>query len=291
MKKYEFTGKKLETTIEEALNALGKKQEDVDINIITEGGLFKKCKIEVIVQNDTTDETLTKEEQDLKQELLSAKTDEEAQAEVQEETKEEPIYSFQKVENNETSCVCKEEETQNTVDIKQEETETICEDCETLEIHEKVCENKEPATHALSFVEGYLNALDATNITLSQEEKETSSVIHIDCDKNACLIGYKGETLRNLQYLVNVIEQRNHHCAKRVILNVGDYNTRHEEKLKELARHKAEKVLKFRKRIKLDPMNAYDRRIVHEELAKMENIQTHSEGIEPNRRLVIEFIR
>ena len=68
MKKYEFTGKKLDATIEEALKTLNKKQEEVDINIISEGGLFKKCKIEVVVEEEKEEkiektETVAEKEQ------------------------------------------------------------------------------------------------------------------------------------------------------------------------------------------------------------------------------------
>lgn len=286
MKKYEFTGKKLDATIEEALKTLNKKQEDVDINIITEGGLFKKCKIEVIVEdeepeianNETTEEKI---EDNNKPELIA-------------EEKEETTVSLNEtvMTNFETDEKPEEKEEKT-----QEETQTLTQE-EKLKKQEELAalrakkyENKTNATYAVEFITNLLKHMGVENAEIAQEDTVESSIIHINSQNNAQIIGYKGENLKNIQYLVNLIEQRKNHDSKRVVVHVGDYNTRHDEKIREIARKKAEKVLKFRRRIKLDPMNAYDRHLVHEELAKMENITTHSEGIEPNRRLVIEYIK
>ncbi len=264
MKKYEFTGKKLDITIEEALQTLNKKQEEVDINIITEGGLFKKCKIEVIVNDE--------EEVAIKQAPVAT---------CEEEVKEQPILE----NTNETTM------TKAPIAEPCEEKISACEtEEETKEQpHENKYENRENATYAKTFIENMLEKMGATG-SVTQTDTPTSSIINIDCDKNGNIIGFKGECLKNIQYIANLVEQRKNHNSKRVVINVGDYNSRHEEKIREMARKKAEKVLKFRRRLKLDPMNAYDRHLVHDELSKMENIKTHSEGIEPNRRLVIEYI-
>ena len=281
MKKYEFTGKKLDATIEEALKTLNKNQEDVDINIITEGGLFKKCKIEVIVEDDEpiTPETPVEEVKQPERELESFET--------------------VNTENETTITLVETDEVEKTEEVKEE-----VEEIQTLTLEEKQAKqqelqlerekkyaNKVNATYAKTFVENLLKNMGIEDAEISQEDTLESSIIHITSEKNAQIIGYKGENLKNIQYLTNLIEQRKNHDSKRVVINVGDYNTRHQEKIRELARKKAEKVLKFRRRIKLDPMNAYDRHLVHEELSKMENITTHSEGIEPNRRLVIEYIK
>lgn len=283
MKKYEFTGKKLDATIEEALKTLNKKQEEVDINILSEGGLFKKCKIEVVVEDS--------------EEQLDANISIAAQEEI--------AVSEEKADNETTVTLIetdeKQEDTKETTNTTIEETleettvktleEKLQKQEELQREREKKYANKTNASYAKTFVENLLKNMDITDAEITQEDTIESSIIHISSEKNAQIIGFKGESLKNIQYLANLIEQRKNHESKRVVINVGDYNSRHEEKIRELARKKAEKVLKFRKRIKLDPMNAYDRHLVHEELSKMENITTHSEGVEPNRRLVIEYIK
>lgn len=281
MKKYEFTGKKLDTTIEEALKTLNKNQEDVDINIISEGGLFKKCKIEVIVEDDepVTAPTLIEE--------------------IQETFEQGETVETLKTENETTITLLETDEKPEAIEeVKEEKSEPSITLEEKLKKQEelnaeraKKYENKTNATYAKTFVENLLKNMGITDAQISQEDTLESSIIHVNSEKNALIIGYKGDSLKNIQYLANLVEQRKNHESKRVVVHVGDYNTRHEEKIREMARKKAEKVLKFRKRIKLDPMNAFDRHLVHEELSKMENITTHSEGIEPNRRLVIEYIK
>lgn len=285
MKKYEFTGKKLDATIEEALKTLNKNQEDVDIKIISEGGLFKKCKIEVIVE-DEEQETIAEQPKTQEENIVEntpeavetepVKTENETTVTLI-ETDEKPEVKEETIEEQNTTSLTLEEKLKKQEELNAERA--------------KKYENKTNATYALTFVENLIKNMGIEGAEISQEDTLESSIIHINCEKNAQIIGYKGDSLKNIQYLTNLIEQRKNHDSKRVVVHVGDYNVRHEEKIRELARKKAEKVLKFRKRIKLDPMNAFDRHLVHEELSKMENITTHSEGIEPNRRLVIEYIK
>ena len=280
MKKYEFTGKKLDATIEEALKTLNKQQEDVDINILCEGGLFKKCKIEVIVQDEEPVSVKT-EEPAITQEEISTISENETTITLIESDEKEVLENL-----TETQPENKNTQTETTITLE----EKLAKQKQLQEEREKKYADKTPATYAKTFIENLLKNMGITDAEISQEDTLESSIIHINSENNATIIGYKGDCLKNIQYLANLTEQRKNHNAKRVVINVGDYNTRHEEKIRDLARKKAEKVLKFRRRIKLDPMNAYDRHLVHEELSKMENIKTHSEGIEPNRRLVIEYI-
>lgn len=287
MKKYEFTGKKLEATIEEALKTLNKNQEDVDIKIISEGGLFKKCKIEVIVEDEESQQA-----ESFVEEIKEPETEPKENLETSEPVKTENETTITLLETDEKREVKEEAEEKTETSVKSLTLEEKLKKQEELNAERaKKYENKTNATYALTFVENLLKNMGVTDAQISQEDTLESSIIHVNSEKNAQIIGYKGDSLKNIQYLANLVEQRKNHESKRVVVHVGDYNTRHEEKIREMARKKAEKVLKFRKRIKLDPMNAFDRHLVHEELSTMENITTHSEGIEPNRRLVIEYIK
>lgn len=106
-------------------------------------------------------------------------------------------------------------------------------------------------------------------------------------DKVSHLIGYKGKTIESFQSLLNAMLQRENEESAKVFVEVNDYKKRKEEKLKILANKMANNVIKFRKPIRLEPMSAYERLIIHTELAKREDVETESQGEEPRRRIVI----
>lgn len=103
------------------------------------------------------------------------------------------------------------------------------------------------------------------------------------------LIGYKGEVLSNIQLIFNNVANKNIKNKCKIFLDIGDYREKRKEKLIQLAQSKAKNVLKTKKNIELDPMNAYDRKIIHQELQKEEHLRNYSIGEEPKRRIVIEF--
>lgn len=104
------------------------------------------------------------------------------------------------------------------------------------------------------------------------------------------LIGYRGETLDSLQYLVSLVLNKGHENEyKRVILDTENYRLKREETLKRLARRIAEKVKTTEKQVKLEPMNPYERRIIHSALQNDPYVETYSEGDEPYRRVVVDL--
>ena len=105
------------------------------------------------------------------------------------------------------------------------------------------------------------------------------------------LIGRRGDTLDALQHLANYSVGRNVEGHIRINVDAEDYREKREESLRRYARKKAQQVLKARRRTTLEPMNAYERHVIHAALQDMDNITTHSTGSEPNRRVVIEFVR
>ncbi len=105
------------------------------------------------------------------------------------------------------------------------------------------------------------------------------------------LIGRRGDTLDALQHLANYSVGRNVEGHIRINVDAEDYREKREDSLRRYARKKAQQVLKARRRTTLEPMNAYERHVIHAALQDMENITTHSTGTEPNRRVVIEFVR
>ena len=105
------------------------------------------------------------------------------------------------------------------------------------------------------------------------------------------LIGRRGDTLDALQHLSNYTINRGVEGHIRINVDAEDYRAKREDSLTRYARKKAQQVLKARRRTTLEPMNAYERHVIHTALQDVENITTHSTGTEPNRRVVIEFVR
>ena len=105
------------------------------------------------------------------------------------------------------------------------------------------------------------------------------------------LIGHRGDTLDAIQHLANYAVGRTTEEHIRICVDAENYRMKREEGLRRYARKKAMQVLKARRRTTLEPMNAYERHVIHATLQDMENITTHSTGTEPNRRVVIEYVR
>ena len=105
------------------------------------------------------------------------------------------------------------------------------------------------------------------------------------------LIGRRGDTLDALQHLCNYTINRGTESRIRINVDAEEYRRKREDSLSRYARKKAQQVLKNRRRTTLEPMNAYERHVIHSALQDMENITTHSTGTEPNRRVVIEYVR
>ena len=96
------------------------------------------------------------------------------------------------------------------------------------------------------------------------------------------------ETIESLQSLLNAMLQREDEEYAKVFVEINDYKKQKEEKLKRLANKMADNVIRFRKPIKLEPMSAYERLIIHTELATRKDVETESIGEEPRRRVVIK---
>lgn len=105
------------------------------------------------------------------------------------------------------------------------------------------------------------------------------------------IIGRRGETLDALQYLLSLVVNRHSEGYRRVVLDVSDYRAKREETLRRLAQRVADKVNKTRRSITLEPMNPYERRIIHSTLQEFQNIETGSIGEEPNRKVVVRYAR
>ena len=159
-------------------------------------------------------------------------------------------------------------------------------------------ENIDPATASESeqtayrFICKLVEDMALENVTIGMHPgRNDDMVITIDGESAGALIGHHGDTLDALQYLANLAANRKEEGEKReyarITVDVESYRAKREEALRILARKKAHQVLKYKKSVMLEPMNPYERRIIHSEIQHMEGVATNSIGVENNRRIVI----
>ena len=141
---------------------------------------------------------------------------------------------------------------------------------------------------AKDFVENVLKKLNmAANVDVNCDEDRVN--IDISGENMGIIIGRRGETLDAVQHVSQLYINKTCEKFYKVIVDTEDYRAKREEALKNLAQGLAKKVLKTRKEIALEPMKAYERRIIHTALQGYNKIVTHSVGVEPNRRLVVGY--
>ncbi|OOM75863.1 RNA-binding cell elongation regulator Jag/EloR [Clostridium sp. BL-8] len=142
---------------------------------------------------------------------------------------------------------------------------------------------------AKDFIANILKCMEI-EADISVREENDTIIINLSGERMGLIIGYRGETLDSIQYLVSLIVNKVHELPhKRVILDTENYRSKREETLKGLAIKTANKVKKTRKLFKLEPMNPYERRVIHSALQEDAFINTYSEGDEPFRRVVVEL--
>ena len=139
------------------------------------------------------------------------------------------------------------------------------------------------------FLKQFIEKIDSSfNFKIYAENSNIT--INITGENSGMLIGYRGETLNALQTILTAIANKDLNTKIRIFLNVDNYKEKREKALEELAIKVSKTVLRTNKSITLEPMNAYERKIIHTKLQNVKNIKTHSIGEEPNRKIVIEKI-
>ena len=141
------------------------------------------------------------------------------------------------------------------------------------------------------FLKGLLEHMDSKAVPHCYQTEGNTYKVDLVGDDLGYLIGRRGDTLDAIQHLANYTINRDVEGHIRINVDAESYREKREESLRRYARKKAQQVLKARRRTTLEPMNAYERHVIHAALQDMENITTHSTGVEPNRRVVIEYVR
>ena len=144
---------------------------------------------------------------------------------------------------------------------------------------------------ALAFIEQVVSDMEL-NLTVAKKAGNNDDIlITVDGEGAGLLIGHHGETLDSLQYLANLAANKKikgeKHDYVKVTLDIEGYRAKREETLRALARRMAAKVVKYKKSVMLEPMNPYERRIIHSEVQHVAGVSTNSIGSENNRRVVM----
>ena len=144
---------------------------------------------------------------------------------------------------------------------------------------------------AENYIRNIFKGLGLEDIHITTTKKTESISFSIDCgDDYGCVIGRRGETLDAIQYLVRLVVGKENEEFKRVSVNVGNYREKRANTLTDLAKRNADKVLKYGRNVVLEPMNPYERRIIHTAIQQIENVESYSIGSDDSRRVVIKLV-
>lgn len=145
---------------------------------------------------------------------------------------------------------------------------------------------------AKNFLKEVFSAMNMeVSVEVKYDEEGKTMDIELSGNEMGVLIGKRGQTLDSLQYLVSLVVNRETEEYIRVKVDTEDYRKRRRETLENLAKNIAYKVKKTKRAVSLEPMNPYERRIIHSVLQNDKYISTHSEGDEPFRRVVVTYKR
>ncbi len=125
------------------------------------------------------------------------------------------------------------------------------------------------------------------DVDIEKTEDDESISLMVTGKDSGIIIGRRGETLDALQYLTSLVVNKNSSKYKRVTVDIENYRHKREETLVRLAERLADKVIKYRRNVSLEPMNPYERRIIHSTLQNNDYVETYSVGEDPNRKVVI----
>lgn len=148
----------------------------------------------------------------------------------------------------------------------------------------KVCENH----IALDFLREVTDEM-GLSLDITAKEGEETLYINIQGKDSGTIIGKRGQTLDAIQYLTSLVVNKDREKYMRVVIDAENYRAKREKTLEALAQRLASKVVKTRRSIKLEPMNPYERKVIHSTLQSNPKVVTRSEGQDPYRRVIIEL--
>ena len=281
------SAKTLDDAITEALIQLGVTSDRLEYNVIEKGSAgflgigMKQAVIEAWKKEDKEEEEFLKaveetiRENPVKEYFAkedNVKEDDVKEHQAEEAAKKEEAVREEKTEKEEASANAKEEKSEP-VSVKEKELLAKVED-ETIRYVEQ-------------FVKDTLKAMDMDVEITSSIDKDGALYVDMKGENMGILIGKRGQTLDAIQYLVNLVVNKGTAPYISVTLDTENYRERRKETLETLAHNLARKVKHTGKNVVLEPMNPYERRIIHSSLQNDRYVTTYSEGEEPHRNVVI----
>lgn len=153
-------------------------------------------------------------------------------------------------------------------------------------------ENDFPASVDLEYAKAYLaeivKGLNVDNAKITAEYCEGVVTMNLECEDYGIIIGRRGETLDSIQYLLTLVMKKKTDSHIRVSVNIGDYREKRNDTLKRLAKKNASYVLKTGRRYTFEPMNPYERRVIHTTIQGIDGVESRSIGYNQDRRVVLE---
>ena len=290
MEYIEVTGKSVEEAITNACTKLGIPSSKLDYEVIEKGssglfGLFnsKPAKIKAREKSEETDDSVKEE---AKAEVKT-ETKAEAKTEVKKEAKPETKKEFKPEPKKEVKSEVKTE-------VKTESESDVMDEFKDEPKSEPFsAEQKEEIKKQINaFLDNIFGAMNMTvNVDITFDDEENSVNIDLSGDNMGVLIGKRGQTLDSIQYLTSLVINKNSEKYVRIKLDTENYRKRRKETLESLAKNIAYKVKRSRRPVSLEPMNPYERRIIHSALQSDKFVSTRSEGEEPFRHVVVYLER
>ncbi len=292
------SAKTLDDAITEALIQLGVTSDRLDYIVIEKGsaGFLGIGMKQAVIKARRKEEEKPEPEEQVKEPEIVEIEKESVKEEPKKELKKEFKKEFKKENKRENKKEFKKEK--YTPHVKEEpakkefgKKETPKKESVKKEVKlEKVEESTVKACE--KFIEDVLKAMNMENVKVTSEiDEEGALSINMEGDNMGVLIGKRGQTLDSLQYLTNRVANKMQEGYVRVKLDTEDYRRRRKETLENLAKNIASKVKRTRRMVSLEPMNPYERRIIHSALQSDPAVSTHSEGEEPYRRVVVTLVR
>ena len=301
----EKTGKTVDEAVAEALKALNITADQAEIEVLEEGkkaflGFFggKNAKVRVTVKEAVAPTEAAKEE-------AAEKTFSEAASEAVSAVKEATTIAVSTVSKNiskkadelkEQASDAAEELGKKAAAAKDQAVDSAISTLESMKSERpareprKYAVNDESVNAAKEFLQKVFNAMKIEVVMEKFINKNDGSVtFKLHGDDMGILIGKHGQTLDSLQYLTNLVANKNSNERVRVIIDVEDYRDRRIETLTRLANRLADKVKRTGERVALEPMNPHERKIIHMALQGDRRVTTLSEGDDPYRHVVIEL--